>query len=55
MSQDIKCSLGLHKYGDPEIKEVFNRYGEVTKLLYISKCTNCGKIHVTYIPYESYR
>ena len=55
MSQDIKCLLRLHKYGNPEIKEVTNKYGEITKLIYISRCINCGKIHVTYIPYESYR
>ena len=55
MPQDLKCFLGLHKYGEPEVKEVTNKYGEIVKLVYISKCTNCGKIHVKYIPYESYR
>ena len=55
MPQDLKCFLGLHKYGEPEVKEVTNKYGEIVKLVYISKCIHCGKIHVKYIPYESYR
>lgn len=55
MSQDLKCFIGIHRYGEPEVIEVKNHYGEITKRIYISRCTNCGKIHKNDIMYESYR
>ena len=55
MSQDLKCFLGIHRYVEPEVKEVKNHYGETTKLIYISRCSNCGKIHSKIVNYESYR
>lgn len=55
MSQDLKCFLGVHRYEKPEVKEVKNHYGEITKLIYISRCGNCGKIHKKEVLYESYR
>lgn len=55
MSQDLKCFLGIHRYAEPEVKEVKNHYGETIKLIYISRCSNCGKIHSKIVNYESYR
>lgn len=55
MSQDFKCFLGIHKYELLETKEVKNFRDEITKLIYISRCSNCGKIYSIEIPYESYR
>ena len=55
MSQDLKCLFGIHRYGEPEIKEIKNYYGETTKLIYISRCSHCGKIHSTEVSYEPYR
>ena len=55
MSQDFKCFLGIHKYELLETREVKNYYGEITKLIYISRCSNCGKIHSKTVNYEPYR
>lgn len=55
MSQDFKCFLGIHKYELLETKEVKNFRNEIIKLIYISRCSNCGKIYSIEIPYESYR
>lgn len=55
MPQDLKCFLGLHKYGEPEVIEVTNAHSDVIKLIYLSRCTNCGKLHKTVVDYESYR
>lgn len=55
MSQDFKCFLGIHKYELLETREVKNQYGEITKLIYISRCSNCGKIHSKNVNYESYK
>ena len=55
MSQDFKCFLGIHKYELLETKEVKNYRDETTKLIYISRCSNCGKIYSKEIHYETYR
>lgn len=55
MTQDLKCFLGMHRYDKPEIIEVKNHYGEITKRLYISRCSNCGKIHNKEVFYDAYR
>lgn len=55
MSQDLKCFFGIHKYGEPEVIEVKNKYEEVVRRIYISRCANCGKLHSTRVEYESYR
>lgn len=55
MSQDLKCFLGIHRYAKPEVREVKNHYGEITKLIYVSRCNNCGKIYSKEVSYESNR
>ena len=55
MSQDFKCFLGIHKYELLETREVKNYRDETTKLIYISRCSNCGKIYSKEIHYEPYR
>ena len=55
MSQDIKCFLGTHKYELLETRELKNFRDEITKIIYINRCSNCGKISYTEIDYESYR
>ena len=47
MSQDFKCSIGLHKYEVLEKKDVKNPYGAIIGTIIISRCTNCGKIKET--------
>lgn len=55
MPQDLKCFFGIHRYSEPEIIEVKNHYGEVTKRIYISRCSNCGKLRSKEVYYEPYR
>ena len=49
MSQDFKCTIGLHKYEVLENKEIKNPYNAIVGITIISRCTNCGKIHETTI------
>ena len=45
ISQDFKCWIGLHKYepfDEPYIIEDIN--GLKLEKLYVSRCTNCGKM-----------
>lgn len=55
MIQDLKCFLGLHRYGEPEVNEVKNHYGETVRKIYVSRCPHCGKLYSKVIHYESYR
>ena len=55
MTQDFKCFLGTHKYELLETRELKNFRDEITKIIYINRCSNCGKISYTEIDYESYR
>ena len=47
MSQDFKCSIGLHKYEVIEKKDIKNPYSAIIGTIIISRCTNCGKIKET--------
>ena len=55
MSQDFKCFLGTHKYALLETRELKNFRDEITKIIYINRCSNCGKIYSKVVNYESYR
>lgn len=51
MSQDFKCFFGVHKYELLDKQEVTDeRNTNVIGINYISRCTNCGKIKVTFVP-----
>ena len=47
MSQDFKCTIGIHKYGVLEKKDIKNPYSAIIGTIIISRCTNCGKIKET--------
>ena len=47
MSQDFKCTIGLHKYEVLEKKDIKNPYSAIIGTIIISRCTNCGKIKET--------
>lgn len=59
ISQDFKCFIGLHKYEVIKEEVVFNEYyryasdDNINKYIVgkviISKCTNCGKLKITYV------
>jgi hypothetical protein len=51
MSQDLKCFFGVHRYELLEQQEVTDeRNANVVGINYISRCTNCGGIKVTFVP-----
>lgn len=41
---DIKCFFGLHKYEVIKETNIYNEYNNTIGIMYIVKCTNCGKI-----------
>ena len=45
----FKCFLGAHKYELLETRELKNFRDEITKIIYINRCSNCGKIKSTEI------
>ena len=50
MSQDVKCFFGVHRYELLEQQEVTDeRNATVVGINYISRCTNCGKLKVTFV------
>ena len=51
MSQDFRCFFGVHRYELLEQQEVNDeRNATVVGINYISRCTNCGKLKVTFVP-----
>ena len=51
MSQDVKCFFGVHRYELLEQQEVTDeRNAAVIGINYISRCANCGKLKVTFVP-----
>lgn len=51
MSQDVKCFFGVHKYEVLEQQEVTDeRNAAVVGINYVSRCANCGKLKVTFVP-----
>jgi hypothetical protein len=51
MSQDFRCFFGIHRYELLEQQEVTDeRNATVVGINYISRCTNCGKLKVTFVP-----
>lgn len=51
MSQDVKCFFGVHRHEVLEQQEVTDeRNAAVVGINYISRCANCGKLKVTFVP-----
>lgn len=51
MSQDFRCFFGVHRYELLEQQEVTDeRNATVVGINYVSRCTNCGKLKVTFVP-----
>lgn len=51
MSQDVKCFFGVHRHEVLEQQEVTDeRNATVVGINYISRCANCGKLKVTFVP-----
>lgn len=51
MSQDFRCFFGVHRYELLEQQEVTDeRNATVVGINYISRCTNCGKLKITFVP-----
>lgn len=49
MKQDFKCFIGLHKYEVYKEEDVLDGRKEIVSKAIISRCSNCGKIKVTYV------
>lgn len=49
ISQDAKCFIGLHKYEVLKEECVFNERREIVSKAIVNRCTNCGKIKVSYV------
>lgn len=50
MKQDIKCFFGLHKYEVYKEEDVLDGRKEICSKAIINRCSNCGKLKVTYVP-----
>lgn len=51
MSQDVKCFFGVHRHEVLEQQEVTDeRNAAVVGINYVSRCANCGKLKVTFVP-----
>lgn len=46
---DIKCFFGLHKYEVYKEEDVLDSRKEVVSKAIISRCSNCGKLKVSYV------
>jgi len=49
MKQDFKCFVGLHKFEVYKEEDVLDGRKEVCSKAIISRCSNCGKLKVTYV------
>ena len=54
MKNDIKCFFGIHRQELLEVIDVEDRHGEKVSKIYVTKCSNCGKIIVKRVRYEEY-
>lgn len=51
MSQDVKCFFGVHRHEVLEQQEVTDeRNAAVVGINYVSRCANCGKLKITFVP-----
>lgn len=51
MSQDVKCFFGVHRHEVLEQQEVTDeRNATVVGINYVSRCANCGKLKITFVP-----
>lgn len=42
----IKCKFGFHKYDIYKEEDFLSQRGNVIGKIIISRCVNCGKIHI---------
>ena len=50
VSQNTRCFFGLHKYEVYKEENILDARKEICSKAIISRCSNCGKIKVKYVP-----
>lgn len=49
MNKSLKCMFGLHSYEVYKEEHVVDARKEICEKAIICRCSNCGKIKVTYV------